>query len=130
MQKDLHLGNFLLDGERILTLDPAQIQFFPQAVTRTMSVSQLALLARYLPADDAESASRLCREYFVTRQWDIEKADEIASDAMLSMDTVEMAKAIELRPYDWTLREQHAMAWAMQPNPPEEPFLDSDNLIR
>ncbi len=61
---------------------------------------------------------------------DIEKADEIASDAMLSMDTVEMAKAIELRPYDWTLREQHAMAWAMQPNPPEEPFLDSDNLIR
>jgi tRNA A-37 threonylcarbamoyl transferase component Bud32 len=76
LQKDLHLGNFLLDGERIFTLDPGQMQFFGQAVTRSKSISQLALLARNLPADEAESISRLYREYFAARHWNLEKADE------------------------------------------------------
>jgi len=76
LQKDLHLGNFLLDGERILALDPGQMQFFEQAIPRAKSISQLALLARNFRPDAAESISRLCREYFAARHWNLEKADE------------------------------------------------------
>jgi tRNA A-37 threonylcarbamoyl transferase component Bud32 len=76
LQKDLHLGNFLLDGERIFTLDPGQMQFFGQAVTRAKSISQLAMLARNFRPDATESISRLCLEYFAARHWNFEKADE------------------------------------------------------
>ncbi|MHC4741379.1 MAG: BUD32 family EKC/KEOPS complex subunit, partial [Planctomycetota bacterium] len=44
VQKDLHLDNFLLEGDRILMLDPGQMQFFRHAVGRSKSISQLALL--------------------------------------------------------------------------------------
>jgi len=67
MQKDLHLDNFLLDGERILLLDPGQIRFSAGPVTRKNSISQLALLVRYMPADDNESIWQVCEEYFAAR---------------------------------------------------------------
>lgn len=76
IQKDLHLGNLLLDEERILMLDPGQMHFAGRPLGRAKSISQLALLGRNLPADDNESISRLCREYFAVRQWDFEAVDE------------------------------------------------------
>ena len=75
LQKDLHLGNFLLAAERVLVLDPGQMRFFSHPVTRKRSISQLALLARYLLADDVESISRLCEEYFAARRWRLEESD-------------------------------------------------------
>ena len=76
LQKDLHLGNFLLDGEKIYALDPGQMRFFAQSVGRKTSISQLALLALCLPADNTESVSRLAREYFAARRWSFDEADE------------------------------------------------------
>ncbi|MBC8218891.1 MAG: hypothetical protein H8E73_10535 [Planctomycetes bacterium] len=76
LQEDLHLGNFLLDREKIYALDPGQMRFFAQSVGRSKSISQLAMLARCLPADDTESVSRLAREYFAARRWSFEKDDE------------------------------------------------------
>jgi len=75
LQKDLHLGNFLLAAERVLVLDPGQMRFFQHPVTRKKSISQLALLSCYLPADEVESISTLCKEYFSARCWRFEESD-------------------------------------------------------
>jgi len=75
-QEDLHLDNFMLAGDRIYVLDPGQIRFSPGPLDRKKSTSQLALLARYLPAEDNRAISRLCREYFAQRGWNLEEGDE------------------------------------------------------
>jgi len=76
VQADLHLDNFMIAGQKVLLLDPAQIRFFASPVPRDKSISQLALLARYLPGDDTDSARALCREYFKARGWSFERRDE------------------------------------------------------
>jgi len=87
LQKDLHLGNFLLDPEKIYALDPGQMRFHAQSVGRSKSISQLALLARCLPADDTESVARLAREYFAARRWHFEKADETRLREQIKLHT-------------------------------------------
>lgn len=77
LQRDLHLENFLLAGDQVYALDPGQMRFFPRQVPRKTSISQLALLVRYLQTDDTESAGALCEEYFKTRGWDIGQSDRI-----------------------------------------------------
>jgi tRNA A-37 threonylcarbamoyl transferase component Bud32 len=76
LQKDLHLGNFLLQGERLFALDAAQMRFFPHQVDRRKSVSQLALLKCNLPADEMDSFAEICKDYFRARGWDFDKSDE------------------------------------------------------
>ena len=41
LQKDLHLGNFLLGGDKIIALDAAQMRFLQCEVGRKSSISQL-----------------------------------------------------------------------------------------
>ena len=43
---------------------------------------------------------------------DIEKADELASEALMQDDLQKMKTAIELRPEDWRLREQNSVLWS------------------
>jgi tRNA A-37 threonylcarbamoyl transferase component Bud32 len=76
LQKDLHLGNFLLAGNRIYALDPSRMQFSRRQVPRKESISQLALLVRYLPTGDIESIRAICEEYFKARGWHFGKSDE------------------------------------------------------
>lgn len=76
LQKDLHLGNFLLQGERLFALDAAQMRFFSHQVDRRKSVSQLALLKCNLPADEMDSFAEICKDYFRARGWDFDKSDE------------------------------------------------------
>ncbi len=78
LQKDLHLGNFLLGQGRFYTLDAAQISFFQGQIGRRKSLLQLALLARSLEETDEESLSRLYGTYFEARGW-----AESASDKRL-----------------------------------------------
>jgi hypothetical protein len=61
---------------------------------------------------------------------DIEKADDLAADAMMENDLNKMKSAIELRPNDWRLREQNAIIWnkGFPPNL-DNIFVDSDNII-
>lgn len=76
LQKDLHLGNFLLGGNKVFALDPGQMQFLSRQLIRRKSISHLALLARHLPAGDTVSITRLCEEYFKARSWRFGKSDE------------------------------------------------------
>jgi tRNA A-37 threonylcarbamoyl transferase component Bud32 len=76
LQKDLHLGNYLLAGDRIYALDPSQMQFFRHQLPRNKSISQLALLLCSLPISDIKSVRVICQEYFEVRGWHVEKSDE------------------------------------------------------
>lgn len=76
LQKDLHLGNFLLANEKVYVLDPGQMRFYPHELTRKKSISQLALLVRYLPIRDTEFAKVLCEEYFKARHWNFGMSDK------------------------------------------------------
>ncbi len=74
LQKDLHLGNFLLANNKIFALDVGQMRFFQGEVGRKRSISQLAMLISCLPEINTE---KLCERYFESRSWRYEKPDEI-----------------------------------------------------
>ena len=61
---------------------------------------------------------------------DIEKADDLAAEAMMNNDLNKMKSAIELRPNDWQLREQNAVIWNKGFEiSSKNMFVDSDKII-
>jgi tRNA A-37 threonylcarbamoyl transferase component Bud32 len=76
-QKDLHLGNFLLRGDKVFMLDAGQIRFSHREMNKRKSISQLARLIGYLPTNDTVSVAKLCEEYFKVRGWRFVKPDEL-----------------------------------------------------
>jgi RIO-like serine/threonine protein kinase len=76
LQKDLHLGNFLISEDKIYVIDTAQMKFFPNALNKNHSTSQLALLCCCLPHIESVSVRRLLEEYFDEREWAIGQSDE------------------------------------------------------
>ena len=84
LQKDFHLGNFLLRGDKVFALDPGQMRFSRCQVVRKKSISQLALLACNLPVSDTASIARVCEEYFKARGWHFEKSDEMLFQKQLT----------------------------------------------
>lgn len=85
LQKDLHLGNFLLEGDNVFTLDAGQMRFLRREVGRKSSISQLAMLASCLPDTNTESISMLCEEYFNARGWRLGKSDQISFQKQLAV---------------------------------------------
>ncbi len=84
LQKDLHLRNFLLAGDRIYALDPRQMAFFSAPLSRKRSVNNLAMLVGYVPAGDTASVGTICKEYFQSRGWDCGKPDEVLLQKQLA----------------------------------------------
>ncbi len=52
----------------------------------------MALLSCYLPADDAESISRLCEEYFAARRWRFEESDRAVFQKEVESHTERMMR--------------------------------------
>lgn len=75
LQRDLHLGNFLLVRDRIYAIDPAQMEFRNHPVEKQDSIYQIAMLARYLPIEDTASIEKIYNEYITARKWSIEQTD-------------------------------------------------------
>jgi tRNA A-37 threonylcarbamoyl transferase component Bud32 len=75
-QKDLHLGNFLLNADKITVLDAGQIRFTSRPIGRRKSISQLALLTTNFNRDEADCTLDVWRGYFNQRKWRFEEADE------------------------------------------------------
>ena len=76
LQKDLHLGNFLLQDKKVFLIDAAKIQFQDTEIGYRNSISQLAMLAAWLPENQTNSIKRICRQYFNTRGWTFRKLDD------------------------------------------------------
>ena len=85
LQKDLHLGNFLLGCDKVFALDTGQMRFSRRELDRKNSIPQLAMLASCLPDTDTESISTLCKEYFKARGWHFGKTDESSFQKQLDV---------------------------------------------
>jgi len=75
LQKDLHLGNFLLGFDKVFVLDPGQMRFLQREVDKKAGLSQLAMLAGYSTDSDIHLVEKLYGEYFSARNWHAEKPD-------------------------------------------------------
>lgn len=84
LQKDLHLGNFLLGNDKVFALDVGQMQFLHREAGRKSSISQLAMLASYVPDSNTQSITTLCEEYFKARGWRFGKTDQISFQKQLA----------------------------------------------
>jgi len=85
LQRDLHLGNFLLGGDKVFALDAGQMRFFSRPIGRRKSICQLAMLVCCLPSGDEEPVTRLCEEYFKARGWQFGKSDEVLFEKQLTV---------------------------------------------
>ena len=83
VQKDLHLGNFLQDGEKLVVLDPAQMRFSNHPVEKGESISQLALITSNIAG--TEGVKEIWEEYFNHRGWQLEEPDERLLEAKTAM---------------------------------------------
>jgi hypothetical protein len=70
-QKDLHPGNFLLQGEQIFSLDPAEMRFSQRPLGKTRSLTRLAELGASLPEFESNKFKYLALEYARARQWQL-----------------------------------------------------------
>ncbi|HPS55961.1 MAG TPA: lipopolysaccharide kinase InaA family protein [Sedimentisphaerales bacterium] len=76
IQKDLHLGNFMIKDDTIYALDPGQMSFSPKALSRGKSLCNLGALAMSLPDYDKQILRDLCEKYFAERGWHFNDKDE------------------------------------------------------
>ena len=77
LQKDLHLGNFLLQKEKLFALDPAQMRFVAGEVDKKQAISQLALLTSIVPDEDTDTVVSVCEEYARVRSWKFTQSDMV-----------------------------------------------------
>lgn len=63
---------------------------------------------------------------------DIEKADNLAAEALADWDTSKMSSAVSIRPEDWRLREQEGVVWLANANgaAAQTSFTKADELLR
>jgi tRNA A-37 threonylcarbamoyl transferase component Bud32 len=92
LQKDLHLGNFLLRDNKIFSLDVGQMQFLRCEADRKSSISQLAMLAFYLPKSNTRLIKKLCEEYFKARGWYYRKTDQTFFQKQLNKHRTRMVR--------------------------------------
>ncbi len=85
LQKDLHLGNFLLGGDKVFALDTGQMRFSRRELDRKNSIPPLAMLVSCLPDTNTESIATLCEEYFKARGWHFQKLDESSFQKQLAV---------------------------------------------
>lgn len=92
LQKDLHLGNFLLGGDKVFAFDTGQMRFSRRELDRKNSIPQLAMLAFCLPDTNTESIVTLCEEYFKARGWHFGKPDESSFQKQLAVHRKRMLR--------------------------------------
>jgi tRNA A-37 threonylcarbamoyl transferase component Bud32 len=69
LQKDLHLGNFLLQDNELFAVDVSQMRFLSREVGKRRAVAHLALLASFAPEGDDETVTNVCEAYVRARSW-------------------------------------------------------------
>lgn len=75
LQHDLHLKNFLLNERTVYTLDGAQIEIFPNLLSRSISINNLALFLSQLGIDSELYQEKLFKHYSEARGWTLKKED-------------------------------------------------------
>ncbi|MHC4075735.1 MAG: lipopolysaccharide kinase InaA family protein [Planctomycetota bacterium] len=76
LQKDLHLGNFLLADGKVYALDAGQMRFLSRPVGRKKTLQQLAVVTCFLQFS-GDNISRLYADYAQIRNWRFDENDEV-----------------------------------------------------
>lgn len=77
-QKDLHLGNFLISGDKVFSLDTTTMKFEHCPLDKIQSLRQLAILSWYVPGEiRAEALPGLLNLYAGTRGWKFTADDRL-----------------------------------------------------
>ncbi len=109
-QADLHIGNFMLRGDAVFSLDVAQMSFRGRPLGRRASIEDLAKLLSCLGDDKSWGFSSVAAVYARERQWPWTRADD---DVLEKRVRVMRRKVIEklvrrsLRTTSRTLRFRH-----------------------
>lgn len=74
-QKDLHLGNFLVTGKSIFTLDGGQIEIHEEKLDRQQSIENIALFLSQLGTGVDAIQERLFLSYAAARGWLLKPRD-------------------------------------------------------
>ncbi len=70
-QRDLHPGNFLLQGTRLFAIDPAEMRFVGGPLGQGSSLAQLVAMGALFPELGAERFAALAQAYARLRQWNL-----------------------------------------------------------
>lgn len=92
IQKDLHLGNFLLANDKVYALDPACMEFCSYPIKKNKSIMQLAILACSLSERDQEAIAKICDQYAQCRQWNFDNADKALFDKFFRIHKKQVLK--------------------------------------
>jgi len=71
IQKDIHLGNYLLKENSVFVLDPDKIKFLKEPVNKRTAFEQLAHLNSILPEEYNNEIERICEQYAGLRDWSL-----------------------------------------------------------
>jgi tRNA A-37 threonylcarbamoyl transferase component Bud32 len=74
-QKDLHLGNFLISGGKVFSLDTATMKFGPRPIGKKQALRQLAILSWYVPQEVRDELPGLLDKYANVRGWKFTRDD-------------------------------------------------------
>ncbi len=85
LQKDLHLGNFLLSSDKVFAIDLGQMKFVDGEVSREKSISQLASLVGCIGSDDTAMLDEVVLEYARTRGWRFGEADKMLLGKLMAI---------------------------------------------
>lgn len=77
VQKDMHMGNFLVEGKIIYTLDGGQIKAKPELLSKEDSMNHLALFLSQLGVGIEELQEQLFLHYARARGWLLKPQDSI-----------------------------------------------------
>lgn len=77
IQRDLHTGNFLTNGEKIYALDTWEMNFHGKPLSRKKSLKQLAVLIVSLPVYIRKNYKNLLQAYYSNRKFNISENDNV-----------------------------------------------------
>ncbi|HPC95883.1 MAG TPA: lipopolysaccharide kinase InaA family protein [Sedimentisphaerales bacterium] len=109
-QADLHIGNFMLRGDAVFSLDVAQMSFRGRPLGRRASIEDLAKLLSCLGDDKFWGIDAVANAYAKERQWQWSQADDEAVRrrvGVLRRKVVERLVRSSLRTTSRTLRFRH-----------------------
>lgn len=90
-QEDMHLGNFLWDGNDIYGLDVAEMKFYAEPLGKCKSLNQLAILLASIPQSGWIETQQLIERYFATRKWSCDSAIKDKLDSLVLKERLKQA---------------------------------------
>jgi tRNA A-37 threonylcarbamoyl transferase component Bud32 len=75
LQRDLHLGSFLVQDKKLFALELANVRFLSAQVDKKGAINQLALLGSSVAGMDANMLAELYKEYAQMRSWEFSSSD-------------------------------------------------------